>query len=168
MGHTILAQLESSFDVQIVTQNVDDLHERAGSTKVLHLHGRLDQSRSTIDPTLIYPIEGCELNLGDLCERGSQLRPNIVWFGEPVPLIERAAAICATADIFVVVGTSLVVYPAAGLVDFVPVSAQKFLIDPAIPSHAVLSDFRVIEQVASQGLVALRGILLADSHGLAH
>jgi NAD-dependent deacetylase len=161
LGHQILASLEKSFDVQIVTQNVDNLHERAGSTNVLHLHGLLSQSRSTIDPSLIYEIDGWELKLGDLCEKGSQLRPNIVWFGEMVPMIERAAEICSTAEIFVVVGTSLVVYPAAGLIDFVPRTADKYVIDPNIPNTARLRDFHVIEQVASRGLETLLSKILS-------
>ena len=114
-GHEILAELEKDFDVTIITQNVDDLHERAGSSNVIHLHGKLFESRSTIDENMIYPSEGWELKIGDKCERGSQLRPNIVWFGEAVPMIEKAAEEAMQADIFMVVGTSLVVYPAAGL-----------------------------------------------------
>lgn len=158
-GHYVLANLQSSFDVQIITQNVDDLHERAGSTQVLHLHGLLSQSRSTADPSLIYQIDGWQLKLGDLCEKGSQLRPNIVWFGEPVVLFEQAVETCATADIFVVVGTSLVVYPAAGLVDYVPEHAAKFVIDPSPLVTSGLKNFRVIQQAASSGLESLRQLL---------
>src|SRR5882672_9489835 len=119
-GHEILAHLQKNFDVTIVTQNVDNLHERAGSLKVIHLHGSLFESRSTLDESLIYPIDGWELKWGDHCERGSQLRPNIVWFGEMVPMMEVAAYETSLADIFLVVGTSLVVYPAAGLINEVP------------------------------------------------
>ena len=119
-GHEILAELEHHFEVTVITQNVDNLHERAGSSKVLHLHGSLFESRSTLNPKLIYPIKGSELNMGDTCERGSQLRPNIVWFGEAVPMMEVAADVAANADVFLVVGTSMVVYPAAGLIDYVP------------------------------------------------
>src|SRR4051812_31370891 len=122
-GHEILAELEHHFDVTIVTQNVDNLHERAGSTNIIHLHGSLFESRSSVDDTLVYPINGWELNLGDACEKGSQLRPNIVWFGEMVPLMEVAARHAAQADIFLVVGTSMVVYPAAGLIHYVPSDA---------------------------------------------
>src|SRR5690606_23577425 len=129
-GHRILAELESLFDVTIVTQNVDNLHERAGSSNVIHLHGSLFESRSTKDESLVYPIKGWELNIGDLCEKGSQLRPNIVWFGEMVPLIEVAARHASQADIFLVVGTSMVVYPAAGLIDYVPYDTPKFVVDP--------------------------------------
>src|SRR6478609_9591107 len=132
-GHEILAELEKNFDVTIITQNVDDLHERAGSTNVIHLHGKLFESRSTLDENLIYPIEGWELKLGDKCERGSQLRPNIVWFGEMVPMMEVAAQIASEADVFLVVGTSMVVYPAAGLINYVPREAEIFIVDPKIP-----------------------------------
>src|SRR5690606_2724349 len=127
-GHEILAQLEKYYDVTIVTQNVDNLHERAGSSHVIHLHGSLFESRSTADETLVYPIEGWELKLGDCCEKGSQLRPNIVWFGEMVPLMEVAAEYASLADIFIVVGTSMVVYPAAGLINYVPYEAMKYIV----------------------------------------
>ena len=129
-GHMGLAELEKHFDVHIVTQNVDDLHERAGSKNILHLHGELKKARSTEDSNLVYEIDGWELKLGDKCEKGSQLRPHIVWFGEAVPAISDASLICQKADIFVVVGTSLNVYPAAGLIDYVPAGVPVFLIDP--------------------------------------
>lgn len=160
-GHHILVELEQHFDVTIITQNVDNLHERAGSTKVVHLHGLLTQSRSTKDPNLIYEIDGWQLKLGDQCEKGSQLRPNIVWFGENVPMIEVAADICATAEIFVVVGTSLVVYPAAGLTLCVPDLAKKFIIDPNIPDSIDLNHFQPIPEVASRGLERLQKLLRA-------
>ena len=150
-AHRILAELESKFDVTVITQNVDDLHERAGSSKVVHLHGKLFESRSTLDPTLVYPIAGWELKMGDRCERGSQLRPNIVWFGEMVPLMETAAEIAAGADIFLVVGTSLVVYPAAGLVDVVPHQVPKFIVDPKIP-EGHFPGVRFIQQKATAGM----------------
>ncbi|HBK89492.1 MAG TPA: NAD-dependent deacylase [Cyclobacteriaceae bacterium] len=132
-GHEILAELESRFEVTIITQNVDNLHERAGSSKVIHLHGSLFESRSTADPSLVYPIEGWRLDLGDRCEKGSQLRPNIVWFGEMVPMMDVAADLAGSCDIFMVVGTSLVVYPAAGLVDMVRPEVPVFVIDPNVP-----------------------------------
>lgn len=132
-GHKILAELESDFDVRIITQNVDDLHERAGSSQVIHLHGKLFESRSTLDPKLVYHMEGWELNIGDKCEKGSQLRPNIVWFGEPVPMMEKALEETMQADIFLVVGTSLMVYPAAGLVDVVGAGVPVFVVDPNLP-----------------------------------
>lgn len=129
-GHIGLAKLEEDFDVKIITQNVDDLHERAGSISVLHLHGELKKSRSTLDPSLVYDINGWELNLGDKCEKGSQLRPHIVWFGEPVPAISAAIETAGTADFFAVIGSSLNVYPAAGLINYVPAGVPVFLIDP--------------------------------------
>lgn len=132
-GHIVLANMEQEFDVSVITQNVDDLHERAGSSKVYHLHGSLFRSRSTVDPSLTYPINGDQLNRGDRCEKGSQLRPDIVWFGEPVPMMDLAWKIASTADVFLVVGTSLKVYPAAGLIEDIPVHAPVFVVDPAAP-----------------------------------
>lgn len=148
-GHRILAQWEREYQVSIVTQNVDDLHERAGSTGVLHLHGELRKARSTADPDLVYPIEGWELKEGDLCERGSQLRPHIVWFGEMVPMMPIAEEIVRTADILIVVGTSLQVYPAASLVWAAPPQARCILIDPR-PNR--VPGFRVLEASACDGL----------------
>lgn len=158
-GHRILAALQAEFDVTIITQNVDDLHERAGSKKVIHLHGSLFESRSTADSNLVYPIAEAELNLGDVCEKGSQLRPNIVWFGEAVPQMEVAVGIAAQAEIFVVVGTSLVVYPAAGLVDYVPDKVPKFVIDPKVPDVLHLMNLTVIQKGGSQGLNEFQKIL---------
>lgn len=155
-GHEILVELEKDFEVTIITQNVDDLHERAGSTNVIHLHGRLFESRSTSDPSLIYPINGWELKLGDKCERGSQLRPNIVWFGEAVPMIEVASIIASTADIFLVVGTSMLVYPAAGLIDYVPSSVMKFVIDPKKPDILHVPNIEFIVEKGSVGLARLQ------------
>jgi NAD-dependent deacetylase len=150
-AHILLAELEKNFTVDIITQNVDDLHERAGSTKVLHLHGELLKSRSTVDKSLIYPIDGWALNLGDKCEKGSQLRPHIVWFGEDVPMMAEAAKITQTADIFCVVGTSLNVYPAANLLYYVLDSAELFLIDPN-PPHNLPNRITVIAQNATSGV----------------
>ncbi|MBN1819272.1 MAG: NAD-dependent deacylase [Prolixibacteraceae bacterium] len=133
-GHFGIAELENNFDVTIITQNVDDLHEQAGSTNVLHLHGELRKARSTIDPDLVYTLDNCELKLGDLCEKGSQLRPHIVWFGEAVPAISIAIRIVSQADILVVIGTSLVVYPAASLVNYVKKGTPVFVVDPSKPS----------------------------------
>ena len=150
-AHILLAELEEKFSVQIITQNVDDLHERAGSTKVLHLHGELLKSRSTVDKSLVYSIDGWEVKLGDKCERGSQLRPHIVWFGEDVPMMSEAAKITQTADIFCVVGTSLNVYPAANLLYYVSDSAQLFLIDPNPPQN-LHQKITVIAQNATSGV----------------
>ncbi|PKQ70852.1 SIR2 family NAD-dependent protein deacylase [Raineya orbicola] len=132
-GHKALAELEKYFDVVIITQNVDNLHERAGSTNVLHLHGELLKVRSTLDPNLVYHWEK-DLHLGDKCEKGSQLRPHIVWFYEEVPMMEVAAIEAQTADIFMVVGTSMVVYPAAGLINYVAREVPKFVIDVEQPN----------------------------------
>ena len=156
-GHKGLAELEKHFNVHIVTQNVDDLHERAGSSHVLHLHGELKKARSTANPNLVYTLDKWELKIGDTCELGSQLRPHIVWFGEPVDKIMDAALICQNADIFVVVGTSLNVYPAAGLIDYVPSESPVFLIDPNdVPAN---KSVHYIKEKASSGIKKLAGIL---------
>ena len=133
-GHIGLAQLEVNYEVEIVTQNIDNLHDRAGSTRVLHLHGELIKARSTLDPNLVSDIGERDILLGDKCARGSQLRPHIVWFGEDVPLFSQATEIVCAADIVVVIGTSMSVYPAASLVGFAPRHAQVFLIDPKFRS----------------------------------
>lgn len=159
-GHYVLAELEAYFDVTIVTQNVDDLHERAGSTHVIHLHGSLFESRSTVDANLVYPISGTELNLGDVCEKGSQLRPNIVWFGEMVPLMEGAVAHAAAADIFLVVGTSLQVYPAAGLINYVPHDSIKYLIDPKAGEMGTLRGVKIFPEKAGTGMEKVKAELL--------
>jgi NAD-dependent deacetylase len=161
-GHEILVEFEKDFEVTIITQNVDDLHERAGSTNVIHLHGSLFESRSMFDPSLIYPIKGWELKLGDKCERGSQLRPNIVWFGEAVPMIEVASVIASTADIFLVVGTSMLVYPAAGLIDYVPDHVKKFVIDPKKPDILHVPNLEFITEKGSVGLAKLKRQLLNE------
>ena len=162
-GHEILAELEKYFSVTIVTQNVDNLHERAGSTNVIHLHGSLFESRSSRDETLIYPVEGWQLNMGEKCEKGSQLRPNIVWFGEMVPLMDVAARHAGNADIFVVVGTSMAVYPAAGLIDYVPLDTPKYVIDPRVPDLRHIPLITAIEQKASTGMEELKRILMQDA-----
>jgi NAD-dependent deacetylase len=148
--------------VTIVTQNVDNLHERAGSSRVIHLHGSLFESRSTADENLVYPIDGWELNLGACCEKGSQLRPNIVWFGEMVPKMEVAASYAAQADVFIVVGTSMVVYPAAGLIHYVPHDSMKYIVDPKRPDVSNLPFTRFIEDKASTGMEVVMRELIAD------
>lgn len=159
LGHVQLAELENNFDVEIVTQNVDNLHERAGSTKVLHLHGELSKSRSTRNPKLVYNISGPHLNLGDKCELGSQLRPHIVWFGEQVPMMDLAEKITRQADILLVIGTSLNVYPAAGLIHLTKNKTPIYVIDPAdmnqLPENVVH-----LKKTASEGLKQLTPILL--------
>jgi NAD-dependent deacetylase len=158
-GHMALKDLETDFDVTIITQNVDDLHERAGSTDVLHLHGKLFESRSTLDPSLVYPIKGWELKKGDKCERGSQLRPNIVWFGEPVPMMEKAAEVTMQADIYLVVGTSLLVYPAASLVDFISEETPLFVVDPKLPSIRRRPNLYLFEENATTGMLKVAKLL---------
>jgi NAD-dependent deacetylase len=159
-GHEVLVELEDFFDVTIVTQNVDNLHERAGSTKVIHLHGSLFESRSTLDENLVYPIRGWELNLGNKCEHGSQLRPNIVWFGEAVPLMEKAAQLASICEIFIVVGTSMVVYPAAGLIEYAPRHVPKFIVDPGTPEVRSYPNLTFIQEKASAGMDRLKGFLM--------
>jgi NAD-dependent deacetylase len=158
-GHEILRDLEEMFNVVIVTQNVDNLHERAGSSKVIHLHGSLFESRSTLDEHLVYPIKGTELNIGERCERGSQLRPNIVWFGEMVPLMEVAARHAREADIFLVVGTSMAVYPAAGLIDYVPYDSPRIVVDPRIPELRSFLPIHKFEEKASTGMEKVHALL---------
>ncbi len=155
-GHKVLADLEKYFDVTVITQNVDDLHEKAGSSNIIHLHGELFKSRSTLDEKLIYDIEGWELKLGDKCERGSQLRPNIVWFGEMVPMMEVAAQEAEKADIFIVVGTSLLVYPAAGLIHNVGSNVPIYIVDPNVPETGLGAQVKKIAERASTGLVKVQ------------
>jgi NAD-dependent deacetylase len=157
-GHQGLAALEADFNVQIVTQNIDNLHERAGSTRVLHLHGELTKARSTLDPSLVYKIEGWALKLGDKCARGAQLRPHIVWFGEPVPMMQTAIEHVSAAEILVVIGTSLAVYPAASLIDYFPSRKRIFLIDPN-PPEIVDNRITFIHAGASDGVAQLRELL---------
>jgi NAD-dependent deacetylase len=160
-GHVILAELEKHFDIQIITQNIDDLHERAGSKKVLHLHGQIMKSQSSTDPNLIYTMARPEINYGDKCEKGSQLRPHIVWFGEMVPEMENAIDLVADADVFITVGTSLVVYPAAGLIHYTPSQSVKYLVDPGDFDSTVLGNLRHIKMGASDGLKQLQKELLS-------
>ena len=155
VAHFGLAELEKDFDVQIITQNIDDLHERAGSTNVLHLHGEIFKMRSTIDETLIYDIRE-DIRLGQLADDGGQLRPHIVWFEEPVPMIGEAIPLVMAADIFVVVGTSLVVYPAAGLTDYAGRGIPKFIVDKKIPFTPAIYNLTAIEQPASLGVKELQ------------
>ncbi len=157
-GHLALAALEAFFEVSIITQNVDILHEKAGSASVLHLHGRLDQLRSSLDSRDVIPWE-TDLALGQLCRRGSQLRPDIVWFGEAVPLMERAVGLVGQADIFVVAGTSLQVYPAAGLIHEAPAHIPKFLIDPEPAGLGGVSGLRTLALPASRGIPELSLLL---------
>ena len=157
-AHTGLAELEKDFDVTIVTQNIDDLHERGGSTKILHLHGEIFKMRSVDDENRIYDIRA-DINLGDLAEDGGQLRPHIVWFEEPVPLIEKAIALLNDCDYFVVIGTSLQVYPAASMLHYAPPFLPKFIIDKKIPVTNNYPNLQLIEMPATEGVGELTKML---------
>ena len=158
LAHEILAELEQNFEVFIITQNVDDLHERAGSTKVLHLHGELKKVRSVKDETKIYDWEK-DCNLGDCDEKGDQLRPHIVWFGEMVPEMENAAEIASKADIFIVIGTSMQVYPAASLIHYVPSTCEIFVIDTHLENQFTNHE-NFLKTSATEGMRILRERLL--------
>jgi NAD-dependent deacetylase len=164
-AHYALAQLETKYDVQIITQNIDDLHERAGSTKVMHLHGEIFKMRSaknnndSVNPEDIFTING-DINIGEMAKDGGQLRPHIVWFGEAVPMMDAAVPLCYDADIFIVIGTSLVVYPAASLVRYAPADAQLFLIDKKIPEIETHKHITKIEKPATAGMKDLLELLM--------
>lgn len=158
-AHKIIAALQSNFDVHVITQNIDDLHERAGSKQVLHLHGEIMKVRSSVDESLVYPLTKWEVKIGELCPKGSQLRPHIVWFGEMVPEMDRAIHIAEQADLFIVIGTSLNVYPAAGILNYVPSSASKWLIDPNDFNLDYVNNLRHIRAVASEGMKQFRNEL---------
>lgn len=160
-GHKGIAALEKYFDVHVITQNIDNLHEHAGSTKILHLHGELTKARSTADPSLIYDIGYNDIKPGDKCEKGSQLRPHIVWFGEAVPMMDEAVRITSSADIFVVIGSSLNVYPAAGLIEYAPAQASLWLIDPNDVIVPINRKVEVIKDKASSGVEILTKNLLS-------
>jgi NAD-dependent deacetylase len=159
-GHIGVAALEKYFNVHIITQNIDNLHERAGSTKVLHLHGELTKARSTVDPSLVYDIGYKEIKPGDVCEKGSQLRPHIVWFGEAVPMMDEAVKITSKADVFTVIGSSLNVYPAAGLIEYAPKMASLWLIDPNDVNVPVSRNINIIKEPATKGVAILTARLL--------
>lgn len=161
-AHFALAELEAKYDVTIITQNVDDLHERGGSTNIIHLHGELLKARSTFDESLVYEWKE-DIKIGDKCARGAQLRPHIVWFGEAVPEIERAVPIVAKADIFIVIGTSMVVYPAAGLINYTGYDTPKYLIDPNEVAVPRIPNLTVIQQAASIGVDLLVKELLSKA-----
>ena len=157
-AHVGLAELEANFDVHIITQNIDDLHERAGSTKVLHLHGEIFKMRSEKSFAFIKEITG-NIMMGDCAEDGCQYRPHIVWFEEPVPLIEEAIPIVHSADIFAVVGTSLVVYPAAGLVNYARYDIPKYIVDKRIPYTSSIYNLTEIELPATEGVIAMKTMI---------
>jgi len=160
-GHFGLAKLEKYFDVHIITQNVDDLHERAGSSNILHLHGELRKARSTVDPSLVKEIDGWELSLEDKCEKGYRLRPHIVWFGESVPNIEKAVPIVESADIMVIVGTSMQIYPAASLIYYAPKGTPVYVIDPNETSGRFDENVTFLKVGASEGVNKLKDLLSA-------
>lgn len=158
-GHLALADLEKDFKVTIVTQNVDNLHEKAGSSHVIHLHGELFKCRSTVDESLVYDMDSWELNPGDQCEKGSQLRPHIVWFGEMVPMMEVAIQEAQMADIFLIVGTSLAVYPAAGLMHHTQSNIPKYIIDPNMPDVQTEPNLFLFEEKGGTGVTKVASIL---------
>lgn len=158
IAHKALAELEADFDVHIITQNIDDLHERAGSTKVMHLHGEIIKMRSDKDPLKLYPING-DITLGQKAPDGYQYRPHVVWFEEPVPMIEQAIPVMYDADIFVLIGTSLAVYPAAGLVDYIKPEVKKYVVDKVIPSVSRYRNVIPIEMPATEGMAVLKRLL---------
>ena len=158
-AHIGLAALEKNYKVTIITQNIDDLHERGGSTNVLHLHGEIFKMHSLASPHNVIEIKG-DINLGDKCDAGTQYRPHIVWFEEPVPMIEKAAEVMNDADIFVLVGTSLQVYPAAGLINYVPLDVPKYIIDKKIPAMSNYPNLHIIEKAATAGVEELIGLLM--------
>lgn len=161
-AHVSLAALQVHFDVHIITQNIDDLHERAGSENVMHLHGKILEMRSEKNESLVYPIKG-NMKLGDLAEDGAQLRPNIVWFEEPVPMIEQAILIMQHADIFLLVGSSLAVYPAAGLIDYVPPFVEKYVVDKQVPYVGRYQNVIPIEKTATEGMEDVKKLLIGLS-----
>ena len=158
-AHQLLAELEKNYEVNIVTQNIDDLHEKGGSTKVHHLHGEINKARSTVDPSLIYDLNHWEMKMGDTCDNGSQLRPHIVWFGELVPMIDQVIHFFEIADKIIVIGTSLGVYPAAGLINYTSPGIEKYYIDPMGVSNMGRDDFTVIAKKAVDGLSGLVKLL---------
>ena len=167
LGHKLLAEMENYFQVTVITQNVDNLHERAGSSEVIHLHGELTKVTSTWQPNNPNYIreltpEEYEVKIGDLASDGSQLRPYIVWFGESVPMIETAIGFCEKADIFLIIGTSLNVYPAAGLLNYVPAHVPVYLIDPNDVPIASGRKVHVIQKGASEGMKELMHLLIDE------
>ncbi|GAA3964722.1 SIR2 family NAD-dependent protein deacylase [Mucilaginibacter dorajii] len=151
-AHYALAKLEEQYTVTIITQNIDDLHERAGSSNVVHLHGIITRSQSSVNPQLTYPINGWEIGMDEVCELGSPLRAHVVWFGEAVPMIEAAAKIFMKAEVFMLVGSSLAVYPAAGLINYIRREVPKYIIDPKIPEVSVRGEVIAVRERATVGV----------------
>jgi NAD-dependent deacetylase len=154
-AHLLVAELQKHFDVQVITQNIDDLHERAGSKKVLHLHGEIMKGRSTVKHDLVYPLKHWEIKAGDKCEVGSQIRPHIVWFGEAVPEMDKATELAEKADIFITIGTSLNVYPAANLIHVIEGHIPKFLVDPGDFNLDYIKNLTIIKATAVEGMKIL-------------
>ena len=159
-AHLALAKLEKKYDVSIITQNIDDLHERGGSKQVLHLHGEINKVRSTFDSRLIYELDHWEMKLGDKCVKGSQLRPHIVWFGEPVPVIDVAIPKFQEADIAIVIGTSLSVYPASGLIDYLTPFSERYYIDPRGFENKSIKNFKIISSKAGEAVSEISNQLI--------
>jgi NAD-dependent deacetylase len=159
-AHRIIADLQNYFDVTVITQNVDNLHERAGSKNVLHLHGEIMKVRSSRNPALIYELKNWEVKMGDTCELGSQLRPHIVWFGELVPMMEPAIEMATNAKLLTVIGTSLNVYPAAGLINYTPDEIPKWLVDPGTFNLEHIRNLTHIKDTAVNGMKQLKDILM--------
>lgn len=157
-AHYGIASLQDQYEVTVITQNIDDLHERAGSKRVIHLHGEIFKMRSEVDEGLVYPVTG-DIKMGELAEDGAQLRPFIVWFGEPVPMIETAATLVNQSELFAVIGTSLQVYPAAGLLQYADPEIPKYIIDKKIPATGAIQNLTVIEQPATAGVKILQELL---------
>jgi NAD-dependent deacetylase len=158
-AHEFIAKLEEVFEVTVITQNIDDLHERAGSKNIIHLHGEINLAMSSSDERLLFDVKGKDIQLGDLCPKGSQLRPHVVWFGEEVPMMDDACKVVANADVFIVVGTSLNVYPAANLVHYIPMRCRGYLIDPN-PVSSLPANFTAIAEKASVAVPKLVAELL--------
>jgi NAD-dependent deacetylase len=154
-AHLSLKKLEKKFHTHIITQNIDDLHERAGSRNILHLHGEILKSRSSVDPSLVYPIKNSHINIGEKCEKGSQLRPHVVWFGEEVPNMEKAYEITSKASVLIIIGTSLNVYPAAGLIHFSAEGTPIYLIDPNAKNLDYIKNITIIPEKATIGVPKL-------------
>ena len=162
LAHELVARLQDYYDVQVITQNIDNLHERAGSKKVLHLHGEIMKVRSTQDDSLVYELDVWELKKGDKCEKGFQLRPHIVWFGEMVPEMGNASLLSQHADVFVTIGTSLNVYPAANLIHEVPSHIPKYLIDPGDFKLDYIDNLSIIKATAVKGMQLLFDKLISE------
>lgn len=161
-AHLAIKKLEEKFDVTVITQNVDNLHERAGSSNVIHLHGEIMKARSSMFDNLVYELGEKDIRMGDMCEKGYQLRPHVVWFGEAVPMISTAANLLQKADILIVIGTGLSVYPAASLISYVPNTCKSYIIDPNIPDFVSRSNFLSIPKKATEGMTELAAELLKN------